>query len=355
MYTLGIETSCDETSAAVFDGKNILSNVVASSLDLHSRFGGVVPEVASRYHVEAIISVIRDALSGAKIGLKKVGLIAVTIGPGLVGSLLVGISMAKALSSALGVKAIGVNHLKAHIYAGVVSSSEKVRFPCLGLVVSGGHTSLVLVKDAFNFKLLGQTMDDAAGEAFDKVAKILGLGYPGGPVIEKAALSGDEDAIKFPRAYMGDSLDFSFSGIKTAVLYYVKKHTRYEIERSEAEPPRRGRDRAERSGASPKGTRYDIAASFQKAVVDVLVDKTIKAAEAEKVSDIVIGGGVSANTLLRSRISSEGGRRGFKVHIPPKGLSVDNAAMTAALGERMYRRGYHERLKVDPVADLGFN
>lgn len=314
MLVLGIETSCDETGASVVkDGIEILSNTVASSLEFHKRYGGVVPEIATRYHVEVIDYVVKDSLKKAETKLKDIDLVAVTRGPGLVGSLLVGVSFAKALSYSLNIPLIGVNHLWAHLYSGLISKPD-IRFPFIGLVVSGGHTSLVFCETADKFKLLGQTKDDAAGEAFDKVAKVLGLGYPGGPAIERAARQGDPCAIKFAPAYLGeDSYDFSFSGIKTAVLYYIKAHR------------------------LNKKVVANIAAGFQKAVVDCLIAKSIDACKAKGVASLVVGGGVGANILLRQDLTREGCTNGIDVIFPSFELSLDNAAMVAAMGYRLFK------------------
>ncbi|MDP2943011.1 MAG: tRNA (adenosine(37)-N6)-threonylcarbamoyltransferase complex transferase subunit TsaD [Candidatus Omnitrophota bacterium] len=314
MLVLGIETSCDETGASVVkDGREILSNTVASSLEFHKRYGGVVPEIATRYHVEVIDYVVKDSLKKAETKLKDIDLVAVTRGPGLVGSLLVGVSFAKALSYSLDIPLIGINHLWAHLYSGLIEKPD-IRFPFIGLVVSGGHTSLVFCENAGKFKLLGQTKDDAAGEAFDKVAKVLGLGYPGGPAIERAARQGNPYAIKFAPAYLGeDSYDFSFSGIKTAVLYYIKAH------------------RLNRKVIA------DIAAGFQKAVVDCLVAKSIDACKAKGVATLVVGGGVGANILLRQDLTREGRANGIDVIFPSFELSLDNAAMVAAMGYRLFK------------------
>lgn len=315
MLTLGIETSCDETGVSVVkNGRDILSNTVASSLEFHKRYGGVVPEIATRYHLEVIDYLVKDSLKKSKAELKDIDLVAVTCGPGLVGALLVGVSFAKAMSYSLDIPLIGVNHLWAHLYSGLIG--RDVRFPFIGLVISGGHTSLVFCENSGKFKLLGQTRDDAVGEAFDKVAKVLGLGYPGGPEIEKAARQGDARSIKFAPAYFGgDSYDFSFSGIKTAVLYYIRAH------------------RLNRK------VRADIAASFQKAVVDCIVAKAVWACKAKGVKSLVVGGGVSANKLLRQELVREGCVNGIDVVFPSFELSLDNAAMVAAMGYRLFKRG----------------
>lgn len=327
MLTLGIETSCDETSAAVVkDGRFVLSNVVASSLALHQVHKGIIPEIASRAHIEYISLVVRQALQKAKKRMLDITAVCVTSGPGLLGSLLVGISFAKAVCFALKKPLIAVNHLEAHIYApflftsgagnpGVVPGikQERPRLPCIGLVVSGGHTSLFLVDKSFFFKGIGATVDDAAGEAFDKVAKILKLGYPGGPVIEKMAKKGDAGKLKFS-CRGPDDLGFSFSGIKTAVLYKTR----------EAEYGMRD---------------ADIAASFQKAVVGVLADKSFAACHRYKISTLVVGGGVAANRYLRDYFQQDAKSRNARVYFPGPTLSLDNAAMIAGLGYQLYRRG----------------
>lgn len=312
MIVLGIETSCDETSAAlVKDGKTILSHITASSLRQHKKYKGIIPEIASRAHSECISLVVRQAFLEAGKTPRDIGFVAVTKGPGLIGSLLVGISFAKALSFALKKPLLGIDHLQAHVYSSFLSSS--VVLPCIGLVVSGGHTSLYRVDKNFNFRLLSATIDDAAGEAFDKVAKILNLGYPGGPVIEKLAKKGNPEKFKFSCAGSSD-LGFSFSGIKTAVLYKTKGE-----------------------GARAKGE--DIAASFQKAVVETLVEKSLLACERQKIATLVVGGGVAANSYLRSRLKDEARIRKVKVFFPDFTLSLDNAAMIAGLGYQLYKRG----------------
>ena len=330
MLVLGIETSCDETGAGVVrDGKKVISNIVASSLQFHKRYGGVVPEIATRYHLEVIDYVVRDSLRSAGVALKDIGLVAVTQGPGLAGSLLVGISFAKSLGYSLGVPVLGVNHLWAHIYSGLIDRPN-IKFPLMGLVVSGGHTSLVLCEDIGKFRPVGRTRDDAIGEAFDKVAKILGLGYPGGPAIEKAALRGDPDAVRFTPPYLGDdSYDFSFSGLKTAVLYHVK-----------------GRRLTAKM-------RADIAASFQKTAVDVIVERSISACMAMGIGRMVVGGGVSANRLLRDELTGAGARRGIEVVFPPMQFSLDNGAMIASTGYLLYKKGKRSGLALTAEPNLG--
>ena len=337
MFTLGIETSCDETSVSVTKGRRVLSNVVSSSVHLHKKYGGVVPEIASRYHVEFIVEVLEKALADSKKGLKDIGLVAVTSGPGLVGALLTGISIAKSLSYALGVPLVGVNHIVAHLYSAFLGDVERPAFPFVGLVVSGGHTALFLCKDMERPRLLGQTQDDAIGEAYDKVAKILGLGYPGGPIVDRLAkLSKKKDNSLFPKSFMGrESLDFSFSGIKTAVLYHV-------------------RDLEKRSGAKPdKDTVSDICYAFQESALDVLVDKAFLAARKAGVESIVIGGGVAANSRLREKFYEAAKfSGGIKVFIPPVSLATDNAAMVGALGEELFRKGHRSDLYLSAEPNL---
>jgi len=302
---LGVETSCDETAAAVVaNGGAILSSVVSSQVDLHARFGGVVPEIASRAHVELLTPVVAEALVEAGV-TDRADAVAATIGPGLVGALLVGVSAAKALALVWDVPFVGVNHMEAHLYAGMLEEPD-LKPPLVALLVSGGHTMLVEMKDHGHYRVVGSTVDDAAGEAFDKVARFLGLGYPGGPAIQEAATSGDPEAIRFPRAMMDDGYDFSFSGLKTAVINHVRKH--------------------------PDVSTPDVAASFQAAVVDVLVAKTLAAVAECGVESLVLGGGVAANGPLRERAAEEGARQGLRVVLPSRAMCTDNAAMVAAAG-----------------------
>ncbi|MEE8359317.1 MAG: tRNA (adenosine(37)-N6)-threonylcarbamoyltransferase complex transferase subunit TsaD [Candidatus Omnitrophota bacterium] len=317
MYTLGIETSCDETSVSITDGRKILSNVVTSSVHLHSEFGGVVPEIASRFHLEYITPIIRESLKEAGLSLDRIELIAVTKEPGLIGSLLVGISMARALSFSLSIPLIEVNHIIAHIYANLMHY-DGLDFPLMGLIVSGGHTLIIWMDDIDKWKVIGQTQDDAAGEAYDKVAKILGLGYPGGPIIEKRAALGNKFKIRFPRSKIKRGVfDYSFSGIKTAVLYYIQK----------------------RGGAKlPDEMINAICAGFQDAVCDMLIEKVMLAARKNRADKIVVGGGVSANMALRDRISAESKKWGIDIYFPPMKLCLDNAAMVGGLGEALYRK-----------------
>ena len=328
MLILGIETSCDETAVSVVEnGQRVLSNVVSSSLHLHKRYGGVIPEIATRYHVELINYVLEQALAEAKVSLKDIDLVACVYGPGLVGALLIGLSLAKSLSLALPVPLVGINHIQAHLYAPFLGR-KRPGFPFVGMVVSGGHTNLFYIKDYLHWQVLGRTRDDAAGEAFDKVAKILKLGYPGGPVIEKKAKRGDKDKIKFPRSYLEKgSLDFSFSGLKTAVLYYTKdKH--------------------------PNTTLGDVAASFQEAVVDVLVDKAIAACRVKKVKEFVAGGGVIANKRLQGILTQKLAKGGINVYFPEQALCQDNAAMVAGLGYQLHKRGVVSDLNVEVEPNL---
>jgi N6-L-threonylcarbamoyladenine synthase len=327
---LGIESSCDETAAAVLaDGRRVLSSVVASQDDVHAPYGGVVPELASRRHLEMIVPVVEKALKDAGVGLGDLDGIAVTQGPGLVGSLLVGCSMAKALAWVHGLPLVGVNHLEGHIYAAYLTD-DPPEHPFLALVVSGGHTALYHAPSPLTYELVGQTRDDAAGEAFDKVAKLLGLGFPGGPIIQKTAERGDPRAIEFPIAQITDgSRDFSFSGIKTAVSHYVK-----------------------RRGPLAEAQVADVAASFQAAVVKTLVRRTVRAAVQLGVKRVLLTGGVAANGPLRAALVAEGGEHGIHVHIPPPGLCTDNAAMITAAGTARLAAGERAPLTLNAVPDL---
>jgi N6-L-threonylcarbamoyladenine synthase len=327
---LGIETSCDETAAAVVeDGQRILSNVLASQHEIHARFGGVVPELASRAHLERLGPLVEEALGEAGIGWEDVEGVAVTRGPGLIGALLVGMATAKAVSLALEVPFIAVNHLEGHVYANFLEHGPP-EGPYVCLIVSGGHTMLVYMPEPDRFEVMGQTVDDAAGEAFDKIARFLGLGFPGGPALDRLAREGDADAVRFPRAMAGSGdYDFSLSGLKTAVIRHVRKE----------------RD----AGREP--SLPDLAASFQEAVVDVQVQKTIAAAEEKGVETILLGGGVVANSRLRERMTAEAGARGFRVHYPSLELCTDNAAMIAAAGSFRLARG--ERDPLDVSAEPG--
>jgi len=306
MMMLGIETSCDETAAAVvMGGTDVLSSVVSSQIDLHAQFGGVVPEIASRAHVELLMPVIARAVVEAGIDERRIDAVAATIGPGLIGSLLVGVSAAKALALVWGVPFVGVHHHEAHLYAAFLEDPS-LEMPLVVLLVSGGHTMLVVMEDHGRYRLLGQTIDDAAGEAFDKVARYLGLGYPGGPAIDRVAMDGDPAAIPFPRAMLDDGLDFSFSGLKTAVVNYVRKH--------------------------PDVTTADVAASFQQAVVDVLVSKARRAAAQVGARGLVLAGGVAANSALREQALDACTADGLRAFLPSRAMCTDNAAMIAAVG-----------------------
>ncbi len=325
---LAIESSCDETGCAIIEnGRALLSSVVASQMEVHARFGGVFPEVASRQHVLAIVPVVEQALAQAHLSLNEVDVVAVTRGPGLAGSLVVGMNAAKGLAVGLGVPLVGVNHLEGHIYSAWVykageSAPSTPQFPLMALLVSGGHSELNLMTDHLTYRRLGATLDDAAGEAFDKVARTLGLGYPGGPAIQSAAETGDPRRFKFPRAWLEGSWNFSFSGLKTAVLNQVK-----EIQKTGMPLP-----------------VADLAAGFQAAVVDVLFTKTMQAARESGAREILVAGGVSANRALREAFQ---GQSEFKVHIPPLALCTDNAAMVAAAGYYRYALGHVSGLDED--------
>jgi N6-L-threonylcarbamoyladenine synthase len=322
---LGIETSCDETAAAVVeDGRTVLSNVVASQAEMHAKYGGVFPEVASREHIRTIYNVVEEALAQAHLALADIDAIAVTRGPGLPGSLVVGLNMAKGLALGSGKPLVGVNHLEGHLYSAWIDPAESEdeqepvpQFPLLALLVSGGHSELVLMREHLSYERLGGTLDDAAGEAFDKIARLLELGYPGGPAIQEAAKEGNPNAFKFPRAWLEDTWDFSFSGLKTAVLHQVRKLT-------------------DEMGLELEMFVSDIAASFQEAVVDVLVTKTRYAAQEFAAKELLVAGGVSANQLLREKIAKDTPGR---VHIPAIHLCTDNAAMIAAAGHYRFTHG----------------
>lgn len=335
MKLLAIETSCDECSAALMEDEDLKSIVISSQL-IHSEYGGVVPELASRAHMELIVPVIEEALG--KSGFVKEGIdgVAVTYGPGLAGSLIVGLSFAKAFASSLEIPVVGVNHMEGHLYSAFLEK-EKPDFPFIALIVSGGHTMLVHVKEPFSHELLGQTRDDAAGEAFDKVAKLLGLGYPGGPVIDKMAREGNPDAFRFPRAFMnGDSFEFSFSGIKTSVLYLLRelKYT---------------------SPDTDERLVRDICASFQRAVIDVLVEKTVRAAEKFSARSIAVAGGVAANRELRNSLQARAGSVNAKAYFPRPLYCTDNAAMIGIAAYFKYKKfGMISDLTLKPVPNLPF-
>jgi N6-L-threonylcarbamoyladenine synthase len=328
---LALETSCDETAASVVMGGNdVLSSIVSSQIEIHARFGGVVPEVASRAHMEALIPVMQSAITEAGILPSRIDAVAATAGPGLIGALLVGVSAAKSLALVWDKPFVGVNHLEAHLYAGLLDDPT-LEFPLVVLLVSGGHTMIIEMRGHGDYTVLGRTIDDAAGEAYDKVARYLDLGYPGGPVIDRIASEGNAEAIDFPRAMEHDGLNVSFSGLKTSVINYVKKN--------------------------PDIANVDVAASFQAAVVDVLCTKTIRAAQQIGAKGIVLGGGVSANSLLRAQMSERGAAAGFKVALPSRAMCTDNAAMIAAAawhrlgadGPSSLSCGAYPNLKLDAV------
>lgn len=328
---LAIESSCDETAAAVVrNGREVLSNVISSQIDLHTLYGGVVPEIASRKHIERINQVIEEALSTAGVSLAQTDAVAVTYGPGLVGALLVGVAEAKAIAYAAGKPLVGVHHIEGHIAANFIEHPE-LEPPFLSLVVSGGHTHLVRVEDYGVFTILGRTRDDAAGEAFDKVARAIGLGYPGGPKIDRVAREGDPEAIAFPRTHMEDApYDFSFSGLKSAVLNYI-------------------------NGCRMKGQEYrqaDIAASFQKAVTDVLVGNAMRAVEEYHADRFAIAGGVAANSALRQAMKEACEERGVKLYYPSPVYCTDNAAMIGVAGYYEYRKGVRHGLDLNAIPNL---
>ena len=327
LTVLGIETSCDDTAASVLRGSTILSNVVSSQDEIHGPYGGVVPELASRQHMRQILPIIDQALHIARVRIEQLDGVAVTCGPGLVGSLLVGVSIAKALAVAQNLPFIGVNHIEGHLLA--VQLEQHVAFPFLCLIVSGGHTSLYLARDFGEYTFLGGTRDDAAGEAFDKAAKMLGLGYPGGRIIDQLAQQGNAAVHRFPRAHLKNGKPgFSYSGLKTALRQFLQQ-------------PERAAFRVE-----------DIAASYQEAVVDMLVEPTLQAATEIGVERIVVSGGVSANSRLRRRMKEEGARLGFQVFVPSPAFCTDNAAMIAFAGAWRLARGQHSSLDLNAAATL---
>ncbi len=329
MIILGIDTSCDDTCAAIVeDGKLLLSNVINSQVIVHNKYGGVVPELASREHIRNIVPVVRESLRKAGLNNKDINAISVTVGPGLVGALLVGIYFAKAFSYANDIPLIGVNHLEGHILS-VFLEKRVPSFPFVALTVSGGHTNIYHVRDFGDYTVLGQTLDDAAGEAFDKIAKLMELGYPGGEVIEKLADTGQSDAINFPRAYLSkDSLDFSFSGLKTAVALYVRKW----------------RDHKEEEN---KIKIADIAASFQSAVVDILIDKVVAASNQVGVKSVVLAGGVARNNHLRRKLQKTMSEKGVDLYIPSPEFCTDNGAMIAVAGYHRIIKGERDDLTLD--------
>ncbi len=338
MLILGIDTSCDDTSASVVeDGRTILSNIVSGQSDIHSRYGGIVPELASRRHIEMIMPVVDEAITQAGISLQDLSAVAVCKGPGLIGSLLIGCSFAKALCYSQNIPLIAVNHLEGHLLS-VFLESPSPEFPFLSLIVSGGHTSLHIAEDYGRYIELGRTRDDAAGEAYDKVSKLLGLGYPGGPVIDELAHMGDPRAIDFPRAYLPESFDFSFSGLKTAVLQFLRKEKLLDTPM----PPE-------------SALLHNIAASFQAAVVDVLVRKTEWAVKKKWIKQVTLSGGVSANSGLRKKMLETGREQGFGVFVPSVSLCTDNAAMIAAAAHHRFIKKDFAGLDLNPGAYLSLS
>lgn len=331
IYILAIESSCDETAAAVVkNGREVLSNVISSQIELHKLYGGVVPEIASRKHVEKINPVIREALAEAGMKLEEMDAIGVTYGPGLVGALLVGVAAAKAISYAKNIPLVGVRHIEGHISANYIENKD-LEPPFLGMVVSGGHTHLVMVKDYGKYEILGKTRDDAAGEAFDKVARAIGLGYPGGPKIDKLAKEGNAEAISFPRAHISDApLDFSFSGLKSSVLNYINscemKHEAI--------------------------NRADVAASFQAAVVDAIVSHTVEAAKTYHMDKVALAGGVASNTALREAMKERCAKEGLRFYYPSPILCTDNAAMIGCAAYYEYLSGTRHGLDLNAVPNL---
>lgn len=332
MTILGIESSCDETAAAVYSNDGLLSNIIASQ-SIHRKFGGVVPELASRAHQKTIWGVVEQALVEANTPLSQIDAIAVTHGPGLMGALLVGLSFAKGLSLSLGKPIVGVNHIDAHIYANFIEA--KPEYPFVSLIVSGGHTRLVLVKDFLDHEILGDTRDDAAGEAFDKTAKILGIPYPGGPLMDKLAQQGDPGFVRFPRALMSEGYEFSFSGLKTSVLYHI-----------EAIPEGDREDYLEKH-------RADLSASVSEAITEVLVRKTMRAVGETGVQSVVLAGGVSANSMLRAKMTEFASKNQIRLYIPKSIYCTDNAAMIAVTGYEKVRRGIRDDLNLEPFASMG--
>lgn len=340
MIVLGIETSCDETSAAILVDGEVKSNIISSQL-VHHEYGGVVPELASRAHQRLIIPVVDEAINSAGLTKEQINGVAVTYGPGLAGALLVGLNFAKAFAYRMKIPFVGVNHIEAHLYSNFLGV-KKPQYPFICLIVSGGHTQLVYVKKPFEYEFLGETLDDAAGEAYDKVAKMLGLGFPGGPQLDKLAQSGNPKFVKFPRSFLDeDSFNFSFSGLKTSVLYWLKDKGYYPI--------------SENKNKIDDKQLSDICASFQAAVTDVLVGKTIKAAEKYKVNYITVSGGVSANSELRKKLirqMTDVSANGINVFFPDLDYCTDNGAMIALLGSMKLEKGYTSDFNLNAVPNL---
>jgi N6-L-threonylcarbamoyladenine synthase len=337
MVILGIETSCDETSAAIMADGVLKSNIISSQL-IHSQYGGVVPELASRAHLQLIVPIVDEALKSANISKENLNGVAVTYGPGLIGALLVGLSFAKSFAYQLNIPFVGVNHMEAHLYTNFINPPTP-EYPFVCLIVSGGHTQLVYVKEPFNHELIGETLDDAGGEAYDKVAKMLGLGFPGGPSLDKLARDGNPEFVKFPRSYLeSNSFEFSFSGIKTAVLYWLKNNGYYPF--------------AQNSKKISEQTLKDLSASFQAAMMDVLVEKTMRAVKKYSVKDLSISGGVSANSELRKRLLQYGKESSIRVFIPPLEICTDNGAMVALVGSMLLNRGIKSSFELTAAANL---
>lgn len=329
--TMAIETSCDETAVAILSGnREVLANIISSQIDIHRQYGGVVPEIASRHHLEQVNRLIDLALQEANLSFGQIDALAVTYGPGLVGALLVGVSTAKALAYSLKIPLLGVNHIEGHIYANWLVNAE-LNFPILCLIVSGGHTALVRMDDHGKYQLLGQTMDDAVGEAYDKVARAMGLSYPGGPLLDKLAKEGDEKAFAFPRAWLGEgSYDFSFSGLKTSVLNHLNRA----VQRGE------------------EVNQADLAASFQASVVEVLVEKTIRASQEYGIDNVLLAGGVAANSFLREQLATRCLKEGKKLAYPPLGYCTDNAAMIACAAYYRLQKGEKSDWHLNAVPNL---
>jgi len=324
MKILGIETSCDETSAAVVEnGKTILSNIISSQIDIHKAFGGVVPEIASRHHVELVIPTVNEALEKANLKIDDIDAVACVNRPGLIGALIIGVATAKAIALSKNIPLIGIHHLEGHIYANWLMEQEII-FPLICSVISGGHSDIIYMKDHGQYEIMVRTRDDAAGECFDKTARAMNLGYPGGPIIDKTAKTGNENAIKFPKAKLENSFDFSFSGLKTAVIRYVEKNPNYNIN--------------------------DLAASLQKNICETLTDRTFEIAKIKKVRQILVAGGVAANSKLQTLMKETAEKKNYKICIPHPILCTDNAAMIASAAYYNYENGIVSGLDLDCFA-----